>query len=84
MANLINAGIVPLTFTDETDYDKISEMDELALPGIREAIASGSDTVTLLNKTTGARMELRCDFSDRQRAMLLAGGLLNYTREQNS
>ncbi len=79
-ANLINAGILPLNFKDEADYDKISQGDELALSGIKEAITSGKPAV-LNNLTTGESYELKYDLSNRQKDIILAGGLLNYTRE---
>ena len=79
-ANLVNAGIIPFTFADETDYDKISVNDELCLEEIRESIANGAD-VTLKNLTTGESYKLDYQLSERQRDILLAGGLLDYTRE---
>ena len=81
-ANLANAGILPLMFKDEKDYDGIDQMDELELPDIRTAIESGT-TVTVKNRTKGTSFEAEAVLSDRQRKMVLAGGLLNYTREQN-
>ena len=72
-ANLVNAGIIPFTFANETDY-------ELCLEGIRESIANGTD-VTLKNLTTGESYKLDYQLSERQRDILLAGGLLDYTRE---
>lgn len=80
VANLINAGILPFTFADEADYDKIDQMDELSLPNIREKIANG-ETVTLKNLTKGEEYALEANFSQRQKDILLAGGLLDYTRE---
>lgn len=79
-ANLVNAGIIPFTFANENDYDKISVNDELCLEGIRESIANGTD-VTLKNLTTGESYKLEYQLSERQRDILLAGGLLDYTRE---
>lgn len=79
-ANLINAGIIPLTFADESDYDKITQGDMLVLPDIRNRIEKGEE-VTLKNTTTGEEYKLCYEFSQRQKDMLLAGGLLNYTRE---
>ena len=79
-ANLVNAGIIPFTFASENDYDKISVNDELCLEGIRESIANGTD-VTLKNLTTGESYKLDYQLSERQRDILLAGGLLDYTRE---
>ena len=79
-ANLVNAGIIPFTFANEDDYDRISVNDELCLEGIRESIANGTD-VTLKNLTTGESYKLDYQLSERQRDILLAGGLLDYTRE---
>ena len=78
-ANLINAGIMPFTFADGSDYDRIDTDDVLALEGIREKIAGGKP-VTLKNLTKGEEYTLNYDYSDRQTAMILAGGLLNYTK----
>ncbi len=80
-ANLINAGIVPLTFEKDADYDGIDQMDELRLPDIRKAIAEGGEIV-VENLTKGTKFPVRCELSKRQREMLLAGGLLNYTKLQ--
>ena len=82
VANLINAGIVPLTFENEADYDTISLGDALCLPNIRKKLQNG-DPIVLENKTTGKTIPLCSGFSNRQVDMLLAGGLLDYTREQN-
>ena len=79
VANLINAGIVPLTFKNAADYDKITQFDELELPGIRTAIENGS-AVYLNNKTTGETYEVIPQLSGRSKDIILAGGLLNYTR----
>ena len=79
-ANLINAGILPLNFKDEADYEKITQGDELRLAGIRDAIQNGTPAV-LENLTTGESYALAYNLSKRQREILLAGGLLNYTRE---
>lgn len=79
VANLINFGIVPMTFEDPADYDKIAEGDELAISGFAEAVAT-ADTVILEDRTNGAKIPLRLSFTPRQRAILSAGGLLNYTK----
>lgn len=79
-ANLINAGILPLNFENEADYDKITQGDELNLPNIKEEIEAGKPVV-LKNLTTGESYELKYDLSKRQKDIILAGGLLNYTRE---
>ena len=81
-ANLANAGILQFTFKNEADYDTIDQMDELELPNIRTAIANGGKVI-LKNKTKGTEIELEPVLTERQRDLVLAGGLLNYTREQN-
>ena len=83
VANLINAGIVPLTFANEADYDRVKLGDELRLPDLRRRLQEG-DEVILENRTTGESFPLRAGFSKRQVDMLLAGGLLDYTRNQNA
>lgn len=82
LANLINAGIMPFTFANADDYDRIEQGDTLALNGIRSAVEAGSP-VRLTNITKGEEYELCYDYSDRQTAMILAGGLLNYTKQLN-
>ncbi len=83
VANLVNAGILPFTFMNEEDYDKIDQMDELALPDIKDCIENKKQIV-LKNITKGEAYELDSShLSDRQRAMLVCGGLLDYTREMN-
>jgi aconitate hydratase len=80
MANLINAGIVPLTFVNEADYDKINQLDELKIDNLKEAVIN-ADMVKVTDVTKGFDFEVKLDFSQRQRDMLVAGGLLNYTKE---
>ena len=77
IANLINAGILPLTFKNPSDYDAIHQGDELALRNIHAGMDSG--TIVLDDLTTGQSFDLACDFTERQKAMLKAGGLLAYT-----
>lgn len=79
-ANLINAGILPLNFKNPDDYDKIAQGDDLALDGIKSAIIN-DEPAKLVDKTTGEVFELKYDLSQRQKDIILAGGLLNYTRE---
>ncbi|MBQ2780194.1 MAG: aconitate hydratase [Clostridia bacterium] len=83
VANLINAGILPLTFKNEADYDKLKLGDELCLSDVRRRLMMG-EPVVLENRTTGQTIELCHTFSGRQIDMLLAGGLLDYTREQQA
>ena len=81
-ANLINAGILPLTFADGADYDRVSMWDSLSLPRVRERLENGQPLL-LANNDTGDTIRLNSQFSRRQVEILLAGGLLNYTREKN-
>ena len=76
-ANLINAGILPLTFADPADYDKLAEGDEIVLSDIFAAVEAGSMTLTT---KAGDRIKLDCAYSPRQIAILKAGGLLPYTK----
>ena len=80
-ANLINAGILPLTFVNEADYDNISQGDELILPDVRKSISTGKTELTLINKTAGKEIAVLCELSGRTKDIILAGGLLDYTRE---
>ena len=82
MANLINAGIIPMTFADEADYDRIDANDELTIPNVAEQIKN-SDVIKVTNVTKGFDFECSVSFSDRQKEMLYAGGLLNYTKNNN-
>lgn len=77
--NLVNAGIVPLVCPDE-GFDDASLGDELVILGVREAIASASEQVTVLDKTNNKQFTAKLELSERQRKILLAGGLLNYTK----
>lgn len=81
-ANLVNAGILPFTFEKESDYDKIDQDDLLSLPDVRENIEAGKQVV-LKNLTKGEEYPLHSQLSARQRDIVLAGGLLNYTKEQS-
>lgn len=81
-SNLINAGILPLTFANESDYDKINLSDEICIPNIREVLANNND-VKIENITTGETIIAKCELTERTRDIILAGGLLNYTK-QNS
>lgn len=83
VANLVNAGILPFTFANEADYDRIDQMDQLELADIRTAMENNTPVV-LKNLTKNEKYPLDAShLSARQRAMLLCGGLLDYTRESN-
>lgn len=83
VANLVNAGILPFTFANEADYDRIDQMDQLELADSRTAMENNTPVV-LKNLTKNEEYPLDAShLSARQRAMLLCGGLLDYTRESN-
>ena len=77
--NLCNFGILPLTFKDKSDYERIGQGDELVLQDIRTQIGKGE--VILENKSRGISIPLVCDITPDQLEMLLAGGLLNVLKE---
>ena len=76
-ANLINAGILPLTFADPADYDAVEQGCKLELTDLAAGMAAGQIAVTVNSKTFYAK----CDLTERQQKILLCGGLLNYTKE---
>jgi len=78
-ANLVNFAILPLTFSRAEDYDRVAAGDELRIEGVAQAVASGQ-TVLVRNVTQGFDFECDIRLAPRQRDVLAAGGLLNYTR----
>lgn len=80
MANLVNSGIIPLVFENDSDYDAIKPGDELVLENARDQIKSGG-SIIIKNITQKTELVLIAQLSGRQAEMLLAGGLLNYTRQ---
>ena len=83
-ANLINAGILPLTFVNEADYDKINQGDEIVLADVRADVEADMSKLIVVNKTTGVEIPVLCELTGRTKDIILAGGLLDYTREQLS
>lgn len=81
-ANLINAGIMPLTFKNPEDYDRLSQDAMLRLENIYSGMDSGN--IVMKNLTTGDDIELLCHFTERQKAILKAGGLLKYVGKGNN
>ena len=77
-ANLVNAGILPLTFGNAADYDALAEGTELTLSNIYKGMESGEIAAM---DACGNTYCLKCEFSPRQVAILKAGGLLSYTKE---
>ncbi len=81
-ANLINAGILPLEFPNPADYDIINEGDELYLPDVKAKLLNGEDIV-IENKTNDKVIIAKCELTERTKAIIVAGGLLGYTKESN-
>ena len=81
-ANLINFAIIPASFADPADYDSIDKGDELTVTNLSQAI-SDADTFTVKNRTKDSEFTCRIDLSERDRRILLAGGKLNYTRDNS-
>lgn len=77
--NLVNNGILPLEFVNEADYDRIGQGDELVIENIRKIVSEDGDIV-VKNRTNGAEIPVKCVLSERGRGMILAGGLLNFTK----
>ncbi len=81
-SNLINAGILPLTFVNAEDYDKISQGDELVIEDVKAKLLNG-EQIVVKDVTKDIDIPVDCDLTDRTRAIIIAGGLLDYTRESN-
>ncbi|MDF2987854.1 MAG: aconitate hydratase, putative, Aquifex type [Eubacterium sp.] len=82
MANLINSGIIPMTFENEADYDNIDMNDELTIENAIEQVKK-ADTIVVSNLTKKTEFNAKVSLSDRQVQMILAGGLLNFTKLTN-
>jgi len=80
-ANLINFGIIPLTFKTESDYDEIESGDEIQIPNIRKVL-SANEQLIVKNLTKGKDFEVNYELSERQRNILLAGGMLSYIKNK--
>ncbi|MBK5244156.1 MAG: aconitate hydratase [Eubacteriaceae bacterium] len=78
--NLINNGILPMVFENESDYDTIAQGDELVIENAQEAVKAGK--VSLVNKTKGLTYAMAIEISERQKEMLLAGGLINLIKSK--
>lgn len=81
-ANLINFGIIPFTFADPSDYDKISEGDVIEISSLRDNIKASKE-IKAVNKTSGVEFTVVHDMADRQLELIIEGGLLNYTRNRS-
>jgi predicted aconitate hydratase len=80
LANLINFGILPLTFRNPADYQKIEQGHELSLPELKIRLMAGQPIIAR-NETTGDEWEMDCKLSPRQLEIMLAGGTLNYLKK---
>ena len=81
-ANLINFGIVPLTFVDPGDFEQIRQGDSISISGLKAAILNGSDRVDI-DIRGGKKIQARIELFERERQILASGGLLNWIRAQN-
>ena len=79
-SNLINFGILPAVFASESDYAGVAQGDELALEGIHAALQSGDGAMTVTNKSKGTKFKVVAKLSDYEREVILAGGLLPFTK----
>jgi len=82
LANLINFGILPATFDDPTDYEKIQQGDRLRISNLKKALKN-KEKIIAVNITKNINIPLKTNLTDRQIEILLAGGLLNYTKQQS-
>lgn len=82
MANLVNSGIIPMTFENEVDYDEIDMEDELLIENAREQLKAGG-SIVVRNVTKGKEIKVNVSLSERQLEIILAGGLINNTKQQS-
>jgi aconitate hydratase len=82
-ANLVNFGILPLVFVNEADYERIDKGDEIEMSGILERLER-NEHVVIFNKTRNIKINMAYFLTDRQKKILKAGGLLNYTKQQSA
>lgn len=79
-ANLVNAGILPLVFADPDDYDKVQQGARISINGIHEGLGRDEVVMKVSNPDgSAADITLKMELAERQKEMLLAGGLLKYT-----
>lgn len=81
-ANLANWGIAPLLLEEPAEYDRIDQGDELEVVGLATGLRAGAETCVVRNHSQGRDFSARLDLVERQRQILLAGGLLNLVREE--
>ncbi|MDO4269985.1 MAG: aconitate hydratase [Eubacteriales bacterium] len=78
-ANLVNSGILPLTFADSADYDAVNLLDDISLPNVLEEVKTGAQVTVVCG---GRTFKADCEVSERQRNALIAGGTLNFAKQQ--
>ncbi len=81
-ANLANAGLIPMQFINEADYDIFDQGDSISMPKVKEELTAGCK-ITVLNSTKNVEITAEAILTDRQRQMVIEGGLLNYTKNHN-
>jgi len=81
-ANLINFGILPLTFSNEEDYNKVDQLDTLEIKDLSQQL--NQEEIIVSNLTKGLEIKVQHNLSSRQKEVILAGGLLNYTKNNNA
>jgi aconitate hydratase len=81
--NLVNFGIVPLEFEDPEVYDAIDQEDVISLKGVKKELEAGKQTFELTNATKGKKFKVSHSMSDRQRQVVLVGGVINYFKMKN-
>ncbi|MEJ2647188.1 MAG: hypothetical protein P8016_02115 [Sedimentisphaerales bacterium] len=79
-ANLVNFGILPLVFAKSSDIERINTGDKISFPEIRKTITAGSSEISIL--VEGKEFKTILDISERQRKILLAGGILNQAKQK--
>ncbi|MDW7729197.1 MAG: aconitate hydratase [Bacillota bacterium] len=81
-ANLVNFGILPLVFSNQADYDRLSVGDDLVIEGLMKQLES--ENITIICKNDHSKINAAHGLTPRQLAIVRAGGLLNYTRVDKS
>ena len=82
IANLINFGIIPLTFKNDSDFNNVEQGDDLEIPNIKN-IVENQKVMKVKNKTKSIEFEVNYNLSDRQREIILAGGTLAYMKNRS-
>jgi aconitate hydratase len=81
--NLINYAVLPLAFNDEADYDALDPEDQLEICDLRQRLEDGATRIPVYNRTKQATFETTLELTDRERQIVLAGGLLRYVGKES-